>query len=425
MERGTRRRRPTSLQEEGWDFVLEFPSLLSDLLYGTTYNTRGWTFQELILSKRLLFVTEQQLVYHCATSRHSESIPDAELQLQMLEAEHENSIAGFDHLSPPDDDRDLRERYRAIVLQYSRRQLSFPSDIENACAGLASILAKWSHNSTVVHGMLLNFFGQSIAWTFDDDIDLLECHPKAKRGKRREGFPSWSWVGWVANISSLMEPWARVTSLIDNVNITCFSKNIVLSSFFYVSDKYVEDDATSMPLQIRINMAPAMLDDSDSASLSTFAFEGNRTDWRNFTAYFRTRASGNSLGFRRAGENALCGMIGVTPDDDIVDELCNHTAHSEQGALGKWSLVQLCRQQLNSDILLEEDTEDASEFIPDYENDFYKKFTGQMYALHVLLLRRTGYYWERVGSGFMMESAWPSNSEQAAPQSFHERLILI
>jgi hypothetical protein len=55
---------------------LYLPTSKYCLLWHTAYVSRGWTFQELLLSKRVLFVSQQQIVFHCTISRRSESLPE-------------------------------------------------------------------------------------------------------------------------------------------------------------------------------------------------------------------------------------------------------------------------------------------------------------------------------------------------------------
>lgn len=204
VRQGTRRRRITSKMQGGHILTLKLPLSKYTLLFGTTYNSRGWTFQELLVSKRVLFVTEHQVVFHCGTSRCSESLPEEE--------PHHNGELGFGPIELRSKDSLARssyvilQSYTAMVGDYSRRRLSFQSDIENAFSGLASILEQWCEGYPVIHGMMSSFFGYSMFWTFRNDQDYFSSYSKAEIGKRREGFPSWSWMGWVTCVRVSIVP---------------------------------------------------------------------------------------------------------------------------------------------------------------------------------------------------------------------------
>lgn len=62
IKHGTRMRRAISVVRDGHSYKLHLPTSQHNILFGTAYTDRGWTFQELLVSKQLLFVTEYQLV---------------------------------------------------------------------------------------------------------------------------------------------------------------------------------------------------------------------------------------------------------------------------------------------------------------------------------------------------------------------------
>jgi hypothetical protein len=78
-------------------------------------------------------------------------------------------------------------QYTAAVELYTRRSLTEPSDILNAFEGVAGVLQ--SHMDTSMHfGLPLGLLDSALLW---ESLQLL---------RRREGFPSWSWAGWVGEI---------------------------------------------------------------------------------------------------------------------------------------------------------------------------------------------------------------------------------
>jgi hypothetical protein len=190
IRQGTRRRRTMSHKQGRHIVTLELSFDKYDLLQGTAYCTRGWTFQELVLLKRTLFVMEHQLVFHCGTSRCSESLPREDYH-------HSGDFeAGTIDLRPKKDQscdiNVILKSYSAMVEEYCERRLTFQTDIENAFSGLASILVEWCERCPVISGLLSGFLGHAMLWRFKKHTMMFSSYSLEETGKRRQGFPSWS-----------------------------------------------------------------------------------------------------------------------------------------------------------------------------------------------------------------------------------------
>jgi len=77
----------------------------------------------------------------------------------------------------------VRMTLPSLIQQYSRRQLSFQSDVLNAFAGLENFL-RLVCDTELLYGLCRPTFGLSMLWY----SGFLE---------RRPQFPSWSWTGWI------------------------------------------------------------------------------------------------------------------------------------------------------------------------------------------------------------------------------------
>jgi hypothetical protein len=183
-----------------------------------------------------------------------------------------------------------------MVAEYSTKRLSFQTDIEYAFSGLASILTEWCDECPVINGMLSRFFGQSMLWYFSKNKELRRggSHIPLRTWKRREGFPSWSWVGWnacVSNMKSFWEVQLPPQSLVRNVEITCYSQENAASRSLIVLDKSVTEDRNGIIGQhIRINLETAKFD-PNAPSSNTLGFDAERIEWKYFTVEGITKNS--------------------------------------------------------------------------------------------------------------------------------------
>jgi hypothetical protein len=148
---------------------------------------RAWTFQEELLSPRLLIFTDEQVWWRCPCATWCE---DSQLETK--------DATGF-LLTGQTVERSLKERYSKLrpddyfdlVTNYAQRQLSYPSDALNAFAGILSMLTDYS-NEQFLWGLMTSTFERQLYWV-----------GKAKmRTSLQDGyFPTWSWVGWEGDVS--------------------------------------------------------------------------------------------------------------------------------------------------------------------------------------------------------------------------------
>jgi len=170
------------------------------------WNTRGWTFQEKVLAKRLLLFTDFQVYFRCSeavwteeivmeTGRLSRSVqsrpgkyrwdadrpvpadtPKAKL-LNFVIPEF-NMIDQWNYLGKFPD-------YVAAVREYTSRTLSDPDDTLLAIDGILRTLR--SDTGHFIFGLPERYFLPSLLW-----------YPEPGSIHRRsfETMPSWTWAGW-------------------------------------------------------------------------------------------------------------------------------------------------------------------------------------------------------------------------------------
>lgn len=146
------------------------------------WNTRGWTFQEKYLSATCIVITDWQAYLTCAFGLVQEDMhpphKDRSVRSDPLLRVHADGVKRMDD-------------YQDVVEMYTRRGLSFQSDILNAFAGLANVIS--SHlGSSMLFGMPETGVQEALLWS----------HAAApERRKNPVGLPSWSWAAWLGAMS--------------------------------------------------------------------------------------------------------------------------------------------------------------------------------------------------------------------------------
>ena len=151
------------------------------LINSSTWNTRGWTLQELVFSQRAIFVHEDSITWqcHCMTQEEDSKPTYASCNWRYSE------LARGLHFSTW---LDLRE-YAHLVGDYSRRKLTYEDDVLNAFSGITNTLTK-TFLGGFYFGLPRLFFDTAMLWQSKNQL----------LRRNEEVFPSWSWMGWVGKI---------------------------------------------------------------------------------------------------------------------------------------------------------------------------------------------------------------------------------
>lgn len=165
-----------------------------DLLPASTWNVRGWTFQERLLSRRQLVFTDAQVFWVCECATWDEETileltdPHAWVLPQALGCNDEWED-GFPRFSPA--------ALSVYIAQYSSRDFTFQEDAHSAFLG---VLRRYEHlNKTKTFwGLPTRRFDQHLLWKGGMERRN-EVH-RALLGRSTTclvSYPSWSWLGWV------------------------------------------------------------------------------------------------------------------------------------------------------------------------------------------------------------------------------------
>ncbi|KAI1204558.1 HET-domain-containing protein [Annulohypoxylon truncatum] len=197
---------------------LDITNHISNVVDTSLWNKRGWTFQERLLSKRRLFITEYQVIYECcegqaielftwdnsavygasgdlgSQTRSSSSSFDEDEDTTNLR--HIDQVSGFcmenqyvSNSYAVKETASIRD-YCVWVQDYSSRQLSFGTDILNAFAGVGNALGAIL-GSRLLHGLPEKYFTQCLLWSTSSVA--------SPRGETCS-IPSWSWASWVSAV---------------------------------------------------------------------------------------------------------------------------------------------------------------------------------------------------------------------------------
>ncbi|GAB1315588.1 Heterokaryon incompatibility protein-domain-containing protein [Madurella fahalii] len=166
-------------------------SCLFSILSDAKYMTRGWTFQEFILSPRNLIFLENCVYFLCGSGVWSEdTLYDA-----YPDTRNGNTGRSQNVIRLTTCDSDAWGTFILLLFRYTGRQLSFKADFLNAMAG---ILNRFCVDTGADHlaGLPLKYF----------DLALLHWSYQGSR-ERLGQFPSWSWVGWFGYTTAFAPQW--------------------------------------------------------------------------------------------------------------------------------------------------------------------------------------------------------------------------
>ncbi|KAL9041438.1 MAG: hypothetical protein Q9214_004111 [Letrouitia sp. 1 TL-2023] len=177
----------------------------------SVWNQRAWTYQERLLSRRVLVFTDKQIFWECRKTSwcediHAESFSSATMYNHSLDygdVLHASKLVQ----NPWGGQADFQLLYPYLVEAYSTRSLTKASDYGNAFNGIVSHLEK-------VYGMPFfwalpeTFFSTALCWPAEySEEEPSNFRRIAKQQLKEENgtivdshFPSWSWLGWSGSI---------------------------------------------------------------------------------------------------------------------------------------------------------------------------------------------------------------------------------
>ncbi|KAF4996636.1 hypothetical protein FGRMN_4382 [Fusarium graminum] len=178
------------------------PELSAMNAKASKYFTRGWTYQEYMLSRRKLIFGKQQMHWKCSCAAYHEDLPnirdeDKGRSVRPRSLGFPNIKQGFS---------DMRE-FGILINEYNARDLKYPEDAHPAANGFLTYLGDLAFPGGFLFGMPRLYFGISLMWTVEFGYNIPKSRKSPGLARRtlserdhsilpNTHLPSWSWIGW-------------------------------------------------------------------------------------------------------------------------------------------------------------------------------------------------------------------------------------
>jgi hypothetical protein len=171
----------------------------------STWMTRGWTYQEVVLSTRRLVFTDEQVSFECDSMRCCESVDNCPEKFQSkIKAGTYTNNSTFKGIGQENDD------ICKHIEEYTKRSLTYDSDIVNGILGIFSAYEQLEKPMHHLWGVPLfswpNLFRATLKATSNIHHSRTQklvqglWWQSSGETQRRYGFPSWSWTGWTGAV---------------------------------------------------------------------------------------------------------------------------------------------------------------------------------------------------------------------------------
>jgi hypothetical protein len=171
-------------------------------MQGSKWVTRGWTFQEWILSRRRLIFTDDQVFFECTSMHCPESLVNPTFTAESGNEAHGLPMHSFRvglglHRRGGDD-------FSHNVSMFCLRELTYASDTLNAMEGTFQTLSRTQFPVYTFMGIPIRTrttTGVVFTRPCQSFVDGLGWYAKSP-GKRLTEFPSWTWAGTKGTIET-------------------------------------------------------------------------------------------------------------------------------------------------------------------------------------------------------------------------------
>ncbi|KFA60137.1 hypothetical protein S40285_09600 [Stachybotrys chlorohalonatus IBT 40285] len=215
------------LANRPWDFTRSVSE--------SKWNTRAWTFQERVLSKRKLFLTPQMMFFRCS---HTPSLmkEDSDVAQEVRRrVTYPMDDTGMDRI--PNHWSINTVTYRVTVENFTSRDITKKCDILNAFRGIEAKMEP-IFRSSFLYGLPQSELDYCLMWEPvgeirrrvcpDTDCKNLGC---PSPNSLEPIFPSWSWAGWEGAVTnSARERLSRVRWVIERPAVRSSTEQMMFTS---------------------------------------------------------------------------------------------------------------------------------------------------------------------------------------------------
>lgn len=145
------------------------------------WHTRGWTYQEAVLSHRRLYFTNRRVIFECEESVNHED------QFNMRTTFDHNFLDPNSHRLHAFKPGSAIFSFRHHIGRYTQRKLTYHSDVYNAFHGIMSSL--YPHTKRILHGLPQEDFDCALLWWTD-----VSQSPSSPLITEEVVIPTWSWA---------------------------------------------------------------------------------------------------------------------------------------------------------------------------------------------------------------------------------------
>ncbi|KAF4604255.1 hypothetical protein EYR40_001436 [Pleurotus pulmonarius] len=216
LRKGTRARQQRIERIQNLRLTVPLTTLAS-VLAQSVWGTRGWTYQEVMLSRRRLFFTDEQVYFECLRDIFSEDVLAENKRLP--ESDHPlryTGIGGITFNTRPRGNtaNEFTAGYVVVAREYTQRNLTNELDAIDAVSALTRVIAKAFNlgggvaSKAFRYGMLITDLNQTLFWHPGDGPSF--TRRRSVPGLRGT-WPSWAWVGW-RGAAQYRHPWSSAQS---------------------------------------------------------------------------------------------------------------------------------------------------------------------------------------------------------------------
>ncbi|KAG1728547.1 heterokaryon incompatibility protein-domain-containing protein [Suillus lakei] len=171
-----------------------------EAIASSVWDTRGWTYQEIMLSRRRIFLAPHHMHFECGEDVWSEDVIAERINLPW--GSHplkHGGTGGFTFTHAPPMGSGYMAHYMSIIGKYTQRRLTMESDIVNAVTALINAMAK---GFKVAGGQPVKAFRFGMP-LIDLELALVwqptantSCVRRVPGNANMTPWPSWSWAAW-------------------------------------------------------------------------------------------------------------------------------------------------------------------------------------------------------------------------------------